>query len=52
MAKSKGVYLTVPEIREKMINNEPMPTNIFNATKTDYIVKPTIIHGPRLTKKR
>lgn len=47
MAKTKKVYLSIQEIQEKIKNNESMPASMFNATKTDYIVKAT-----RLIKKR
>lgn len=53
MKKPKATYLTVKEIREILINGEDMPTAIFSATKTDYIVKPRTIFGPKVkTKKR
>ena len=53
MYRTKKVYLSVKEIQDKMQNNEPMPTSIFNATKTDYIVKARTIYGPKpkLTKQ-
>lgn len=52
MSKTKKTYLNIKEIQGKMRNNEPIPTSIFSATKTDYIVKPKTIHGPKLVKKR
>ena len=35
-----------------MINNEDMPTAIFSAEKTDYIVKPRTIYAKKRTKSR
>lgn len=35
-----------------MLNNEDIPTAIFSATKTDYIVKARTIFGPTPTRKR
>lgn len=52
MSKTKRAYLNVHEMQEKMENNEPIPTSMFNTTKTDDIVKARTIHGPRLVKKR
>lgn len=43
--KPKPVFLTVKEIREKMIKGEDMPTAIFAADKQDYIVKPRTIYA-------
>lgn len=43
MRKTKPVYLTCKEIREIMLKGEDMPTAIFSAKKTDYIVKPRTI---------
>lgn len=48
----KPVFLTVKQIREIMINNEDMPTAIFSAEKTDYIVKPRTIYAKKRTKSR
>lgn len=52
LRRSKKNYLTTKEIREHLLKGESLPTNIFNAKKTDYIVKPRTIYGPTLTKKR
>lgn len=52
MKKFKPRFLTVKEIREKMKNNEPIPTAIFSATKTDYIVKPRTIFGNKKKSKK
>ena len=46
MKRTKHVSLTITEIQERMRNHEYIPTNIFNTTKTDYIVKDRSIHGP------
>lgn len=43
MSKTKKVYVSTEEIQEKMRNNEPIPTSIFNTTETDYIVTPRTI---------
>lgn len=45
MRKFKPKFLTIKEIQEIMKSGEPMPTAIFSATKTDYIVKPRTIFG-------
>jgi len=45
MRKFKPKFLTIKEIQEIMKRGEPMPTAIFSATKTDYIVKPRTIFG-------
>lgn len=34
-----------------MRNNEPMPTNMYNAIKTDHIVKARTIHEPKIKVK-
>ena len=49
MSKTKKTYLSIEEI---MRNNEPMPTAIFSATKTDYIVIPRTIHGPKVKSNK
>ena len=43
MRKFKPKFLTIKEIQEYMRRGEYMPTAIFSATKTDYIVKPRTI---------
>lgn len=43
MKKAKPIFLTCKEIREIMLNGEDMPTAIFSATKSNYIVKPRTI---------
>lgn len=45
MKKTKPVFLTCKEIREIMLKGEDMPTAIFSAKKTNYIVKPRTIFG-------
>lgn len=40
MRNTRKKYLTTKEMREKLIEGESMPTNIFSAKKKDYIVKP------------
>ena len=50
--ESKKRYLTTKEIREHLLKGETIPTNIFTAKKTDYIVKPRTIYGPVLKKTR
>lgn len=52
LSRTKGAYLSIKEIQDIMRNDEPMPTAIFSATKTDYIVKPRTIHGPKVKSKR
>ena len=44
--------MSIKEIQEIMRNDRYMPTAIFSATKTDYIVKPRIIHAPKVKTKR
>jgi len=43
MKKIRPVFLTCKEIREIMLKGEDMPTAIFSAKKTNYIVKPRTI---------
>ena len=43
MRKFKPKFLTIKEIQEYMRRGDYMPTAIFSATKTDYIVKPRTI---------
>lgn len=50
LKRSKKVYLTSKEIGELMKKGEPIPTNIFNAEKKDYIVKARTIFGPKPRK--
>ena len=50
MKKLRPKFLTVKEIREIMIRGEDMPTAIFSAKKTDYIIKPRTIFGIRKKK--
>lgn len=45
MKKIKPIFLTCKEIREIMLKGEDMPTAIFSAKKTNYIVKPRTIFG-------
>lgn len=45
MKKFKPKFLTVEEIQEKMRRGEPMPTAIFSAKKTEYIVKARTIYS-------
>lgn len=52
MSRTKKVYLSIKEIQDKMRNDEPIPTSMFNATKTDYIVKARTIHGPKVKSKK
>ena len=52
MSKTKKTYLTVKQIREKMKNNEPMPTNMFNATEKGDIVIPRTIYKTKVKTKR
>ena len=47
LRRSKKVFLTAKEIGELMKKGEPIPTNIFNAEKKDYIVKSRTIFGPK-----
>lgn len=50
LRRSKKVYLTSKEIGELMRKGEPIPTNMFNAEKRDYIVKARTIFGPKPRK--
>lgn len=50
LKRSKKVYLNSKEIGELMKKGEPIPTNIFNAEKKDYIVKARTIFGPKPRK--
>ena len=52
LKESKKRYLTTKENREHLLKGENLPTNIFTAKKTDYIVKPRTIYGPTLKKTR
>ena len=52
MSNTKKTYLSIEEIQEIMRNDRYMPTAIFSATKTDYIVKPRTIHGPKVKSKK
>ena len=52
MKKTKGGFITIDEIQERMRNKEPMPTAFFHTKKTDYIVKTRTIHGPKVKKRR
>lgn len=52
MKRTKKVYLSTKEIQDKMRDNKPVPTSIYNATKTDYIVKTRTIHGPVLARRK
>lgn len=52
LSKTKATYLTCKEIRDILIKGEDMPTAIFGATKTEYIVKPRTIFGHQKRKKR
>lgn len=45
--KFKPKYLTVKEIRKIMKNGEDMPTAIFSATRTEYIVPARTIFSPK-----
>ena len=48
MRKNNPTYLTCKEIREILLSGKDMPTAIFSAKKTDYIVKPrTIFFKPK-----
>lgn len=40
MKNTRKKYLTTKEMRERLIKGESMPTAIFSAKKTEYIVKP------------
>jgi hypothetical protein len=45
LKRTKKVFLTCKEIQELMRNGEPIPTNIFNAERKEYIVKSRTIYG-------
>lgn len=45
MKKIKPRFLSITEIQEIMKSDRYMPTAIFSAKKTDYIVKPRTIFG-------
>ena len=50
----KMPYLTIKEIRQRLINGDNMPTAISTAKKTEHIVKPrgTIFGKPKKKKER
>ena len=48
---TKGGFITIDEIQARMRNHQNMPTAVFHATKTDYIVKTSSIHGPKIKKR-
>lgn len=52
LSRTKGAYLSIKELQDIMRKGEPMPTAIFSATKTDYIVKARTIHGAKVKSKR
>lgn len=52
MKKFKPKFLTVEEIQEKMRRGEPMPTAIFSAKKTEYIVKARTIYAKSKNHKK
>lgn len=45
MKRIKPKFLSITEIQEIMKTDRYMPTAIFPAKKTDYIVKPRTIFG-------
>jgi len=52
LSKTKKIYLSAQDIQDKMRNNASIPTSMFNATKSDYIVKSNDIYESSLIKKR
>lgn len=50
--RTKGGFITIDEIQERMCNKEVMPTAFFHTKKTDYIVKARTIHDPKVKKRR
>jgi hypothetical protein len=50
--KIKPKFITVKETREIMRRGDQMPTAIFSANKTDYIVKPRTIFGTSKRNKK
>ena len=51
MHRTKKVYLSAEELQNKMRNNEPIPTNIYNTTETTSVVPSTTIYESKLVKK-
>lgn len=51
MKRTDKKSITITEIQERMRSREYIPTNYYNATKTDYIVKARTIHGPKVKKR-
>lgn len=47
LKRTKKVFLNCKDIQKLMLENKPIPTNIFNAEKRDYIVKVRTIFGPK-----
>lgn len=49
--KIKPVFMTIPEIQQIMRENRWMPTAIFSATHTKYIVSAKTIFSPKKKNK-
>lgn len=47
LKRTKKVFLNCKDVQKLMLENKPIPTNIFNAEKRDYIVKARTIFGPK-----
>lgn len=45
LKRTKKVFLTCKEIQQLMREGKPIPTNIFNAQRKEYIVKSRTIYG-------
>ncbi len=45
LKRTKKVFLTCKDIQKLMREDKPIPTNIFNAERNEYIVKSRTIYG-------
>ena len=45
LKRTKKVFLTCKDIQKLMREDKPIPTNIFNAERKEYIVKSRTIYG-------
>lgn len=45
LKRTKKVFLTCRDIQKLMREDKPIPTNIFNAERKEYIVKSRTIYG-------
>lgn len=45
LKRTKKVFLSCKDIQQLMREGKPIPTNIFNAERKEYIVKARTIYG-------